>query len=187
MRQPVRIQKPDVLVLGVGRSGTTTVARVLHERFGVCFGHHHTMYKWFRKERVYEDRHLKRKLEIVKRLGGVGWKSWLRVYALAHADCTAEYTGAKILDLVYMPVEAFEYVAPRLIVRTYRPFESCVESWGRYNKRSRKWNEARYVEREGLLSSLEDRVPMIRMEFEPEKKKWVDDEVEEVLRPAMVG
>ena len=31
---------PSVIVVGTGRSGTSSVARILHEKLEVCMGHH---------------------------------------------------------------------------------------------------------------------------------------------------
>ena len=171
---------PDVIVLGVGRSGTTTVARVLYERFGVCFGHHHMMRKEFMGEPVFEDHDLKRDLAALRAFGNgriSSWRMWLRYFSKNHEGCGAKYKGVKLLDLVYLPVEAFEHMAPKLIVRTYRPMESCVDSWCRYNRRPRATNTAWYVEREFLLSELERKLPMVRIEFEPESRVLTDDEI----------
>lgn len=146
------------------------------------------MRKEFMGEPVYEDHGLKRDLRALRAFGNGhvnAWRMWLRYYAKCHERCGAQYTGAKLLDLVFMPVEAFEHIAPRLIVRTYRPMQSCVESWTRYNRKARTINEQWYREREARLVELEARVPMVRMEFEPEHRQWTDDEVAAMVEPAM--
>ncbi len=175
--------KPDILILGVGRSGTSFVAEVLHRRFGVCFGHDASMLKDFRGETVYEDAGLKKMIKRVVK-GEVGIDSWLRKFDATHRGCTAKLTGAKLLDFGALSFEQFMAIGPKAVIRTIRPYRSNVESWCRYraggigtDEDRLRWAEDYVEEREGQITRL---VPQLKhagiivseLFFWPERYRW---------------
>jgi hypothetical protein len=181
--------RPDILILGVGRSGTSKIAEILHSRFGVCFGHDPSMLRDFRGETVYEDAGLKKMIKRVVK-GDVGIDSWLEKFQATHKDCTAEFTGVKLLDFAALSIDEFLAIGPRLIVRTYRPFRSCVESWVRYRRggvqtggESREWAEDYVSNRETKIRTYllpvlrEAGLKIVEFDFDPEDRVIPDEEL----------
>ncbi len=147
------LKYPDILILGTGRSGTSTTARVLHERFGVCFGHSKGMLQDFRGEMVYEDMRLKAWLE--RCIWGLfDIEEWLRRFSELHEDCMAPLTGVKLLRFADLSAEQLLALKPKLIIRTRRPREECVASWERYSDMGRDWAEWYYDQAEAKLEAM---------------------------------
>ena len=171
---------PDILVMGVGRSGTTFAAMVLHEQFGVCFGHHHTMYTEFRGEPIYEDEWLKEHLNDLV-LGRNKVDGFLEYFGESHERCEAKLRGIKLLDLAILSVEQLKELKPKLVVRCYRGRESCCQSWVRYNGRDIGWAYKYYDDREYRLREFSacHALPVLTVMLDPL--------VHRVGEPEMVG
>jgi hypothetical protein len=183
---------PDIVILGVGRSGTSKTAEILHRHFGVCFGHSPTMLQDFRGETVYEDRELKKMIKRVVK-GEVGIDAWLRKFDATHKDCKAPLTGAKLLDFNALSLEQFMAMGAGLVVRTYRPHRSCVESWVRYRRNGvgrdedkRRWAEEYVAAAEPRIKLLVEQltaigVPVVELVFDPEQERIPDAEIVSAL------
>lgn len=172
---------PDILVAGAGRSGTSAVARVLEARFGVCFGHH-GVGELFRGETVYEDQRLKASLKLVVQ-GRAPLRNFLEDFDAVHheAGCEAALHGVKLLNLALLEREQILELDAPLLIWAWRPRDSCVDSWCRYNGGTRARNEA-FVDRrlkklERTVAELEGRVNVVRVNFYPEDHRLSDDAI----------
>ena len=114
---------PSVIVVGTGRSGTSTVARILHERLGVCMGHHMKMQS---PGGAYED-YLAHGLNRMIVATALSAGEWLRVMSNCHEKC--ERWGAKDPWFLYWPISELHRLNPALIVRTWRSREKVTHSW----------------------------------------------------------
>lgn len=193
-----KLRKPDILIIGTGRSGTSKTAEILHKHFGVCFGHSPSMLKDFRGETVYEDTGLKK---MMRRLidGDVTIESWLRKFDSTHKGCKAKLTGAKLLGFACLNIEQFAAINPKLIIRTKRPYQSCVDSWVRYRKdgipppaENRAWAEEYVKEKEALLHIITPQlkafgIEVLELFFDPEQECKTDEELIAVIGEVMAA
>lgn len=117
---------PQLVIVGTGRSGTSTVARVAHERLGICMGHYLRLPGPANQDGFYEDLlgHgiLRLILEDV-----IGTEEFTRCVSQSHKDC--ERWGFKDPWFLYLPMGAMKIIDPQLVIRTWRPLEATVSSW----------------------------------------------------------
>lgn len=165
----------DVLVLGTGRSGTSTTCRILHETYGVCFGHNEVGKKNKRGETIWEDAVLKNYLK--ETLGGARSVEEFHLRVLeTHQGHDCRVYGLKLLDLCLLGSEDIKSFNPSLVVRTYRPRESCLRSWRRPGWRTDV--EFHYDRREARCTELEFALDDVRkVFFDPEQRTLTEEDV----------
>lgn len=119
---------PDVVVVGTGRSGTSAVARVLHERIGVCMGHFIKTPNAANPKGFHED-WLEHGLmqNVLQDVTGID--EFMRHVGGSHRSC--ERWGFKDPWFLYLPLNAMKAIDPKLVIRTWRPLEYTVKSWMR--------------------------------------------------------
>lgn len=158
--------RPDVLVLGVGRTGTSTAGRILFEHFGVCMGHRLYPRNAAQPQGTFEDSAM---LIPTHRLVGMLAGSsrdpehWLAAYAEAHKDCTAKLKGCKVTHMSLATREQLEHIAPKLIVRTWRPMDLAVRSLLKHRSRispSATYWRVFYKTREKAMDAALDGIPI---------------------------
>lgn len=185
----------DILILGPGRSGTSTTARILHDRFRVCFGHHPLIGLRFHGDPMYEHPEIKRALHAVtharERDRDIHWWHDLVLEDHSHARCSAPLIGVKLLDLALLRTDQILSLDPRLIVRTIRGRESCVRAWMRYNpslgrSRAQRYVDARERGIERIMSDLDKLetatfLKRARLHFDPEQNTIPDARIARVL------
>ena len=103
-----------ILVVGPPRSGTSTTARILHEKLGVCMGHHLVSGNPGNPDGFYEDQ---KYVELIR-----GQYHHL-LYDALHHGC--QVVGVKSPELCMMSIE---HLWPDKVIRTHRPFHRIVAS-----------------------------------------------------------
>lgn len=157
----------DVVVTGTGRSGTTSVSRVLHDELGVCMGHQFHAPSAPQPEGSYEDAGL---VKSSRKLAGgftrlgmpqMSVAQWKLEWEMRHRrfGCDAEIRGVKSPHLSALTREQWLELAPRLIVRTWRPKELVVASMERWRGSGEDWG-AFYDERERRMDAAFQCVPI---------------------------
>jgi hypothetical protein len=132
--------RPDIMVLGTGRSGTSFAGEILHNHFDACMGD---------VNKFYECRVMfKPSIQLCARFGGVFTgtvptievESWLEQFDAFHrqCDCGKPFCGLKVTHLSWMTTEQLLYIRPRLIVRTWRNAEDTAMSFRRRARRGMK-------------------------------------------------
>lgn len=135
-------RRPDVFVVGVGRSGTSTTCRVLAQQFGFCFGHDPFIGKPDRSgQPVYEDGRIKLRTKPLV-AGYLRPSAWLDTFRAVHADCQAERLGVKLLDLRKLTAEQIQQIGVPWIVAAERDAASTIASLAR-NARAKRDDEER--------------------------------------------
>ncbi len=174
-----------IIVVGTGRSGTSTVSRILHENLGVCMGHFfrlHTIHDF------YEDlfSHGLNRMLGDRNMSVIDWQHCM---ARIHMKC--EHWGFKDPHFLYVSPSAIKTIGPRFFVRTWRPLEQTVESWLRHNKRlggrgdtpdTRIHFHRICVEREMLMDWKLKDYPTLRISFDS-AERLTDKEIEDKIRP----
>lgn len=156
---------PDIIIVGVGRSGTTNAARIIHDYFGICLGHifGHTRDLSQSGKNPFNG-HPGRECHVTIRYtrsmiqGGHTPEQVLDHWRRAHDDagCTAALRGVKSTHLAAATWEEWLTIRPRLIIRTHRPRELVINSLHRWRKRRREVWERFYDEREGVMRKTVD-------------------------------
>lgn len=113
---------PAAIVIGPGRSGTSTVARILHEQLGVCMGHYLKMQL---PGGAYED-YLAHGLTRMLVADALTAEEWLRVMSESHGHHS---WGAKDPWFLYWSVGQLKQLDPGLVIRTWRSRDQVVRSW----------------------------------------------------------
>ncbi len=125
---------PSVLVMGTGRSGTSTIAQVLNEKMGVCMGHylhHRESQEWGGQ---YEDivAHAISRMVVND---GFDPGHWLKHVQHVHRDHGCKLWGVKDPWFTLWGSDSLEAVSPSLIIWARRPIDETVESWIRLRVR----------------------------------------------------
>jgi hypothetical protein len=145
---------PEVIVTGVGRTGTTNTARILHNHFGICMGHNFTPAYEPLPDGGYEELSMLKWSHQLVEKPEANVDDWTAQYAMVHPDC--DHHGIKQTVLSLATYEQIALIGPKLLVTTSRPEEPTVRSlmkWRGYDKaRATEF----YLERaKNLLSILE--------------------------------
>lgn len=176
------MRRPDIIVVGVGRSGTSTIARLLQEEFGVLMAIKFTSPVW-NPLGSYEDEIMLEHSRYLTEKPGYTVGNWLEAFD-AHAK-TPYLAGVKCNQLALLNYVGWESINPRLVIRTYRPLALTVDSMKRWRepKNEDHWVDF-YREREKKLQKHLDgerSFPVLRINFDVANR--VDQELISILRP----
>ncbi len=193
--------RPTALVIGTGRSGTSSVARILHERIGICMGHYMIMRESNLWGGQYEDLLTHGMNQMIRKQNLAAAALWLNVVAHSHEDRGCRKWGAKDHWFAYWPLGLLRLVAPKLIVLTWRPLSEIMDSWARLWQR---WHEKEHgkpmadsdveqqlsvlrpemAERARRLEAImESDLPTIRICFDGQRVP--DEEIERQIREGL--
>lgn len=158
------MSNPDVIVTGTGRSGTSTIARLLHIELGVCMGHkfrppHETPESNPNGE--YEDtdialatRLLSGGYPVARPLPGRhALSKWVQAFKRSHQNCTSPLKGAKTPHFSGISLEHWELIKPRAVVIAQRPIAMTVASMERYRGAHHDW-KAFYEDRQRRINEF---------------------------------
>ena len=133
------MRSPDVLVMGVGRSGTSTVARILHDRFLICMGHDFIDTGEANPKGTYES-----KIGLGATYGLLEKKNiagWLRSYETIHSRCDSRLRGVKVPHLAGITPGMLNDISPKLVVIAARDSGLNVASMARWRSKGVDWSE----------------------------------------------
>jgi hypothetical protein len=161
-----------ILVTGIGRCGTSTVARLLHEETHYCMGHHFAPADKWNPKGYYEcwESFQTLQLEI-----DVEWS--LGKYH-ARWECEKQYFGVKHPQICELPPEPL--LAANLIIVCTRNRKAIVDSMMTFKKPS-TWEEANefYDYRLGHITNIMQQFPNVKtIDFTNHK---TDQEVIDIL------
>ena len=138
---------PDVLVMGVGRSGTSTVARILNNCFGICMGHDFAKTNPAQPNGTFESRSMNIATKRLLAIANV--KLWLESYAKMHKGfenrgpdtntCQSEFHGVKVTHLAGMTPIMLRGIDPRLVIMCKRDRELTIASLERWRGNTEDW------------------------------------------------
>jgi len=190
------LRRPDVVVTGTGRSGTSFTAFILNRCYGVCLGatncpkdqittedagglspRHKKGGSKFRWGGSNEDRRIQ---QITHKLikGTATAQEWLRTFSNAHSSCGARLIGCKTPLLIWMNEEFWDVVAPRLVINCARSKEQVIKSHKRWSP-TLKWGDDKYNRYLRIRDNILKRLPTyVELDFTGERTpKWVADQL----------
>ncbi len=132
----MRANRPLVIVLGCIRTGTSTVARILHENLGICLGHAFSMSDHLNPEGYYEDI-LTLKWTSLLAIGGCTPSVFRSNVEDTHrlASCKKPLAGIKHPRLSLVSSTIIKRIDPyRIIVTNRQPKEDVIKSVLKYTK-----------------------------------------------------
>jgi hypothetical protein len=184
------MRRPDVVVVGVGRSGTSFTAKVLHEDLGVYMGSKEvfkfTGPKGAHPDGTYEDTRLNEYTYRQVEVHGISMDVWLGKYD-SYYRSIAGPVGIKNPATSLFLYEQWKELAPKLVVRTWRPKDLTVASMLRWRGKTIKldhWErfyDQREVTMKTQLDTPQHAFPVVRVEFGKERKP--KEEIIELLQP----
>ena len=162
--------KPDIIVVGVGRTGTSTVARILQTKLGVRMAHNWAGASEFQPEGSYEEQKMFPYSYALVEKPHYQVSEWLGGYQKAYAKTTEELLGIKQTPLSLCTRAQWEELDPKLVIRTHRPKDQAVASMLRCRtpKDKSHW-EKFYQQREKAMQRHLDyghTFPVIRIYFD---------------------
>jgi len=120
-------RQPAIIVLGSGRSGTSTVARLCHTRIGVCMGHVLKQGDPLNPNGYYEDWISHSMIQMmVNNNYPFGIDVWLQAMNYQHQVCSA--WGVKDPWLLFLQA-VWGNINPALVVHCTRNLDATVNSW----------------------------------------------------------
>ncbi len=143
---------PHVLVMGVGRTGTSTVARILNNRFGICMGHDFAKTNPAQPNGTFESRSVNQATKRLLSTANVAM--WLASYAKMHEGCNARVHGVKVTHLAGMTPIMLRAIAPRLVIACKRDRDLTIASLKRLRGRTGDW-EGFFDERTRAMERME--------------------------------
>jgi len=175
------VERP-IVVLGVGRCGTSSTCRVLDERFGICFGHFRKLgtrdYK--SEEPLYEDPKLK---SAIRR----SWKDFLVAYNEIHLPTCSP--GIKILRLARVSADDIKALNPIGIIECWKREVANIQSLIKYGLTEVEARDWYWKQKKGIQEmklGLEDRLPWIPIEFNFKHRK-TDEEIYNSIKGFLGG
>lgn len=177
-----------VIVVGIGRSGTSTTARILHQRLGVCMGHEFLNATGLKKTRNplgfwEEQRGAMTGVTKLLAKGRVTPEKWVQHLDRAHDHhgCKSRLRGYKHPRLANIEsAEIWRALNPLLVIKTWRPRELVLQSMIIANPQKVAECLKRYEFRERNMEEHLKGVRTFTIRFE---RRLSDDEVCEILRP----
>lgn len=132
----MRANRPLVMVLGCIRTGTSTVARILHENLGICLGHAFSPFDDLNPEGYYEDI-LTLKWSSLLCIGGCTPNQFKSYMEDTHrlASCKKPVAGIKHPRLSVANSNIIKRIAPyKIIVTNRQPAEAVIKSIMTYTR-----------------------------------------------------
>lgn len=168
------------LVIGTGRCGTTTTARILHQNLGVCMGtvfHNSFPQAPFAS---YEDKEFA-DINYSLEAGGVNLSQWLQcvTYYIYKRQITNKPWGVKdlyLVDLLGLYLSLFD--SPK-IIWCVRDKKDTMASWCRVFRESKEEAECVYEMRTMTIKRLLVGRDYLELDF---TKKRNEDEIERLIR-----
>ena len=180
-------QRPDVVVVGVGRSGTTNTARIVHEYFKVCMGHRFAIPSTALPHGGYEDERLIAKSRGLAEKHRLNAHEWIEQWEKSHNrhGCKALFKGTKQTALCNATRDMWLSIRPELIIRTHRPEELVVASMLKWRSKTRGRDHwVRFVRgRENAMDThlVDLPVPIVHVYYT--KEYMEDEDLIDYLRP----
>lgn len=147
-----------IFVLGTGRCGTSTTARVIHESGMACMGHEFDSPDGFNPQGYWEDKEVRKYLHKLV-CGKV--KNFKSLFEETHCQrgCKAEYIGYKHPILSSVQRTTWEELNPYRVYWCWRPEKETVASMIRFRRHKNKPNQ----ELDALIATkfLRDRLQQI--------------------------
>ncbi len=167
------MRNPDVIVTGVGRSGTSTVSRILVQQLRVCMGHQFHRPAPFQPLGSFEDTRMVGPGQCIT--GGFPFKKttklpaeeWLKAFKQQHRNCTNKVIGVKSPHLSGCTLNDWNVIKPRIIFRTSRPKDLVLASMNKWRNSGLDWS--RFIdEREANMDEVfgELDIPVVCIVFD---------------------
>lgn len=177
-----------ILVTGTGRSGSSTTARILHERLGVCMGHTFikaTGLKKTRNPQGFWEEIGDGMTGVTKGLvrGTVSAKQWREQLDLRHDchGCKSRLRGYKHPRMAEIASEeTWKALDPLLVIKTWRPRELVLRSMIFASPKNISGCMDRYGLRKENMGRYLKGVSVFVFKF---REVLSDDEVFRLLRP----
>ena len=150
MSYPLR--RPDVVVCGVGRTGTSYTARILQEHFGIYMcAPEHNKFCGANPKGGYEDTKMLRHSYALVEKPGYTVDEWLYHYDKYYGEIEG-LVGIKQTPFSLLSYQQWEELNPKLVIRTHRSDLLAVESMVRVRvpKDREKWQKF-YNKREACM------------------------------------
>lgn len=120
------MNQPTIIIVGTGRSGTSFVAEVCHNALGICMGHYLKKPNLMSPNGFYEDLLQHGLLETLL-ADVIPLEEYCEHLSHSHKDC--KLWGFKDSRFLYLSMRTMAAIAPKLVIRTWRPLEETVLSW----------------------------------------------------------
>lgn len=151
-------RRPDVVIVGVGRSGTTNTGRIIHDHFNICMGHvfdrRKEPFNWNPGSECHVTlRYLR---SMVK--GDHTPEQVLHYWRQAHEEkhCTSILRGFKSTHIAAATWDEWLTIRPRLIIRTHRTRELTINSLHRWRGKCRDvWEQFHDDREEGMRKTVD--------------------------------
>jgi hypothetical protein len=131
-----------IIIVGSGRSGTSSVARVCHEELGICAGHFLKPGDDFNPKGYYEDlvSHAIIRVMVMGDNAAYSPKLYLELMNKFHSNC---YNWC-IKDpwFLYLPKDKLIELKPRLCIIAIRDFDGIMKSWIKLWRKNNKSTSA---------------------------------------------
>lgn len=173
---------PDIIVVGVGRSGTSTIARLLQTELSVQMAYNHEYKPWNDLKGSFEEQKMIPLSYALVEIPKQKTDEWLAKYNALYK--TSKFRGIKQTCLSLLRRDQWENINPRLVIRTFRPKDITVASLIKWRWNDREYWEDFYDQREGCMQTQLDhshKFPVLRINFTAEK--FSDEYLLDILTP----
>lgn len=130
----LQFRKPNIVIVGSGRSGTSTIARICHTELNICMGHFLKSSDPMNPTGYYEDL-VSHGLVRAMTDGSYSAEIYLTLMNHFHSGCLT--WGAKDPWFLYCPLHTLKQLTPKLCIIATRDVESTVNSWVKVWKQSK--------------------------------------------------
>lgn len=119
-------RRPKIVITGSGRSGTSTVARVVHQRLNVCMGHILKRGDSLNEKGYFEDWISHSMVQLATK-GSFDIQVYLEAMNYQHSKCAS--WGVKDPWILFFPEGWKLLMAPQLHIICERNTQATVTSW----------------------------------------------------------
>lgn len=167
-----------ILVVGTGRSGTSALARCLHE-LGICMGHKFIDPDGANPKGYWEDMYARHLFDFVlgeQIIDGVDWRRTVEKEHLKF-DCKANQIGVKHPLLCQFSDEVLDDINPEYIFWATRNREDTIKSIMDYKARrglDRIPEHERFVPREKAAKLVDSRLAKLTERIGPREHTKID-------------